>query len=98
MAAWRGWFSHYDMLVRAAISGQGIALGRLPLIESLLDDGTLVAPLADTRYSATTLDRAYWLMATPVTRERPEVRTFMQWLAHKAAPLAKRTGARKKRN
>lgn len=85
-------FSHYDMMVRAAISGQGIGLGRLPLIESLLKDGTLVAPLADARY-ATTQDRAYWLMATPAARERAEVRTFMEWLRKKAAPLAKRKTA-----
>jgi DNA-binding transcriptional LysR family regulator len=91
-------FSHYDMMVRAAIGGQGIALGRLPLIESMLDDGTLVAPLAGTRYSATTLERAYWMIATPSAQERAEVQTFMQWLARKAAPLARRTGIRKKLN
>lgn len=83
-------FSHYDMMVRAAINGQGIALGRLPLIESLLDDGTLIAPLADARYSAMAQDRAYWLMVTPAARERPQVRTFMAWLAEKTAPLAEK--------
>lgn len=81
-------FSHYDMLVRAAINGQGIALGRLPLIDSLLDDGSLVAPLADARYSASSQEHAYWLMATPASRERPAVQTFMTWLAEKTAPLA----------
>ncbi len=81
-------FSHYDMMVRAAVNGQGIALGRLPLLASLLDDGTLVAPLAAARYSASAQDRAYWLNATAAARERPEVRTFMQWLVAKAAPLA----------
>lgn len=81
-------FSHYDMMVRAAINGQGIALGRLPLIGSLLDDGTLVAPLTETRYSTMAQDRAYWLMVTPAAHKRPEVRTFMAWLAEKTAPLA----------
>lgn len=81
-------FSHYDMMVRAAVSGQGIALGRLPLIDALLEDGTLAAPLTDTPYSPTTVDRAYWLMAPPAARDRPEVQTFMAWLAGKAEPLA----------
>lgn len=83
-------FSHYDMMVRAAINGQGIALGRLPLIGSLLDDGTLVAPLTEARYSTMAQDRAYWLMVTPAAQKRPEVRTFMTWLAEKTAPLAKK--------
>jgi len=81
-------FSHYDMMLRAAINGQGIALGRLPLIQSLLDDGTLAAPLRDTRYSSTTQDRAYWMMSTSAARERPEVQTFMHWIRARCAPLA----------
>ena len=87
-------FSHYDMLLRAAINGQGVALGRLPLISTQLEDGSLVAPLADARYSMSTQDRAYWLMATPAARERPEVQTFMRWVRGRSAPLARRrTGA-----
>lgn len=81
-------FSHYDMMLRAAINGQGIALGRLPLIRSLLDDGTLVAPLADRRFSLSTHDRAYWLIAATGARERVEVRAFMAWLVGKTAALA----------
>lgn len=83
-------FSHYDMLVQAAINGQGFALGRLPLIGSLLENGTLVAPLTAARFSATAQDRAYWLMAAPAASERPEVQTFMAWLVEKTAPLAQR--------
>jgi DNA-binding transcriptional LysR family regulator len=81
-------FNHYDMLVRAAVNGQGVALGRLPLIDALLEDGTLVAPLTDARYSAAAQDRAYWLIAAPAARARPEVQTFMQWIRERAAPLA----------
>lgn len=80
-------FSHYDMMVRAAVDGQGVALGRLPLIASLLQDGTLVAPLAAARYSADAQDRAYWLNATAAAQLRPEVQTFMEWLIGKAAAM-----------
>lgn len=81
-------FSHYDMLLRAAVNGQGVALGRLPLLAALLEDGTLVAPLAQARYSASTRDRAYWLVAAAASRERPEVQTFMQWVRQRTAALA----------
>jgi LysR family glycine cleavage system transcriptional activator len=81
-------FSHYDMMLRAAINAQGICLGRLPLISELLENGTLIAPLADARYSSTTQDRADWLLAAPSAHERPEVQTFMQWVLARTAPLA----------
>ena len=80
-------FSHYDMMLRAALNGQGVGLGRLPLISSLLDDGSLVAPFADRRYSTPTPDRAYWLISPPASRERPEVQTFMQWIQARTAAL-----------
>ncbi len=83
-------FSHYDMMLRAAINGQGICLGRRPLIDALLEGGTLVAAMDDARYSATTVDRAYWLMVTPAASERAEVQTFVDWLKMKTAPLIKR--------
>lgn len=86
-------FSHYDMMLRAALNGQGVALGRLPLIASMLEDGSLLAPLAGARYSASTRDRAYWLMATAAAGERPEVQTFMRWIRTRAALLAKETPA-----
>ncbi len=80
-------FSHYDMMLRTALNGQGIGLGRLPLISALLDDGLLVAPLADRRHSIPTPDRAYWLISPPAARERPEVQTFMQWIRARMAAL-----------
>lgn len=35
-------FNHYDQLNQAAISGQGVALGRMELIDSLVAGGCLV--------------------------------------------------------
>jgi DNA-binding transcriptional LysR family regulator len=82
-------FSHYDQLIRAAINGQGLALGRLPLIGALLQDGTLVTPLHAARYSANSEDRAYWLIAAQSARARPAVQTFMRWLSEQAATMTK---------
>ena len=83
-------FSHYDMLLRAAIDGQGIALGRLPLIAPLIENGSLAVLLADNRSAATALDRAYWLVAAQSAAARPEVHTFMQWLERRAAIVSAR--------
>ena len=37
-------FNHFDQVIQAALDGQGVALGRVPLIDSLLAQGRLVAP------------------------------------------------------
>ena len=39
-------FRIYDQVVQAAVGGQGVALGRLPMIADHLRDGRLVAPFA----------------------------------------------------
>ncbi|MBI4204570.1 MAG: transcriptional regulator GcvA [Betaproteobacteria bacterium] len=83
-------FSHYDQLLRAAINGQGVALGRLPLIGGLLKEGTLVTPFRAARYSTRSEDRAYWLVAAPSAHARPEVQTFVQWVREQAATMTTR--------
>ena len=39
-------FKLYDQVIQAAVAGQGVALGRVPLIAEHLRDGRLVAPFA----------------------------------------------------
>ncbi|WP_078739340.1 LysR substrate-binding domain-containing protein [Pseudomonas fluorescens] len=39
-------FSHFDQMIHAASMGHGVALGTSPLVNHLLDEGLLVAPLA----------------------------------------------------
>lgn len=74
-------FNHYDQLIAAAVAGQGLALGRGPLLRRLLDSGQLVA-LAGPRQRIAS--RAYYLV--PVEGEaRPEVELLMAYLLRKAA-------------
>jgi LysR family transcriptional regulator, glycine cleavage system transcriptional activator len=73
-------FSHYDQLLHAAAAGQGIALGRFPLVEELIRDGKLVTPLKGRRYSMDAMNRAYWLLLSPLGARRPNVQTFGTWL------------------
>ena len=81
------YFSHYDQAIRAARAGQGVALGRLPVIDSSIDDGGLVAPLPASSVVSLT-DRAYWLIVPDLRQVRPEVEIFSAWLRSEAARSA----------
>jgi DNA-binding transcriptional LysR family regulator len=69
-------FSSYDQLISAAIAGQGIALGRVPLIESHLKARKLVAPFSD----AVVSPRCYFMVVSKAASAKPEVRDFTAWL------------------
>jgi LysR family glycine cleavage system transcriptional activator len=74
-------FSHYDQIMQAAIAGQGVALGRFPIIDPLLADRRLVMPLKDKRYAAPA-HRAYWLVLPRSPGE--EVKVFAEWIQQQA--------------
>jgi DNA-binding transcriptional LysR family regulator len=83
-------FSHYDQVVQAAVAGQGVALGRFPLLDPFLEERRLTMPLKGRQY-ATLARRAYWLVVAPGAAQRPEVKTFGAWMhkqvaAQRAAP------------
>lgn len=79
-------FNQYDQLIQAALDGQGVALGRVPLIQPMLADGRLVAqPGAMMEVG----DYAYWLIEA-VPEPRAEVRLFRDWLVNQiGAPPAR---------
>jgi DNA-binding transcriptional LysR family regulator len=51
-------FNQYDHLIQAAIDGQGLALGRYPLMKQYLENGSLVAPFEGRSRTC----RAYFLI------------------------------------
>lgn len=69
-------FSHYDQLVQAAVNGQGIALGRQPLVRSLLRERKLVAPFKQDVATS----RGYFLIESAAAQAKPQVRAFADWL------------------
>lgn len=73
--------SGYNEVVVAAVAGQGVALGRRPLVDGLLREGRLVAPLA-AKTMAT--PRSYILVVDPAARARPAVRALEAWLLAQA--------------
>jgi DNA-binding transcriptional LysR family regulator len=81
-------FSLYDQVIQAAIDGQGVALGRIPLISGVLDRGLLVAPFGK-RYDA---PRGYYAIPAPHAGAHHEVLAFVEWLRAESA----KSGARRR--
>lgn len=69
-------FSQYDQMIQATVAGQGVALGRDPLIRRLLTHGSLVAPFHEKRISSGT----YYLVTEPNSETNPDVADFKSWL------------------
>lgn len=78
-------FNQYDMVIQAAMAGQGVALGRLDLIRHLVDEGRLMW-LAPPR-QATWTAHAYWLV--PAEGEpRADVSAVADWIRSEAGGYA----------
>jgi DNA-binding transcriptional LysR family regulator len=73
-------FSNYDTAVAAALAGQGVVLGRRPLIDDLLARGELVTPFS----GGLAKGRGYAVVAEPVAGRRPAVRALHDWLLAQA--------------
>jgi LysR family glycine cleavage system transcriptional activator len=83
----------YNIVLQAALDGQGIALGRLSLAADRLRSGALVQPFA----KVVTSPRAgYWLVTPRQARPTDAAAAFMAWIAGEAAasPPAKTSAAR----
>lgn len=76
------YFNYAHQILQAALTGQGVALARTPLVADSLACGDLVEPLPDTRLSS---PLAYWLVRAPRANQRPEVLAFANWLLEQAA-------------
>jgi len=74
-------FLLYDQVVQAAVGGQGVALGRLPMLGEHLRDGRLVAPFARKLESA----RSYFAIAARRSAGRNDVAAFLDWIRDEAA-------------
>ncbi|WP_374406496.1 LysR substrate-binding domain-containing protein [Hydrogenophaga sp.] len=75
------YFNYASQIVQAALTGQGVALARLPLVAESLANGDLVEPLPQMRLDSPLV---YWLVLAPRTHQRPEVKAFCDWLLREA--------------
>ncbi len=65
-----------NVLIQAAIDGQGIALGSTAFVQDLLDSGRLVKPFDITLEN----DSAYYVVCPEAHLQNPAVRAFKTWL------------------
>ncbi len=73
-------FTQYDAAVAAAVAGQGVVLGRRPLVDGLLKSRALVAPFKSSTASA----RGYAVVLEPAAGRKPAVQALVQWLLEQA--------------
>jgi LysR family glycine cleavage system transcriptional activator len=94
---WRRWFENHGMaraqasrwlhfnyayqMVQAALTGQGLVLARSSLIAESLANGDLVEVLPSHGMDS---PMAYWLVVGPRSAQRPEIRSFCEWLRTQA--------------
>ena len=75
------YFNYAHQIAQAALTGQGVALARMPLISDSLASGDLVEVLPGTRLES---PLAYWLIVGPRSANRPEIKAFCDWLTAQA--------------
>ena len=74
--------NYAHQIAQAALTGQGLALARMPLVADSLASGDLVEVLPEFRMDS---PLAYWLLVGPRSQQRPEVTAFCAWLQLQAA-------------
>ncbi|MBK9347778.1 MAG: LysR family transcriptional regulator [Burkholderiales bacterium] len=75
------YFNYAHQIAQAALTGQGVALARMPLVADSLANGDLVEVLPGTRLDS---PLAYWLIVGPRNDNRPEIKAFCDWLLAQA--------------
>lgn len=65
-----------NVLIQAAVDGQGVALGSMTFVGDLLDSGRLVRPFDITLRN----DSAYYVVCPPGHLNNPAVKAFKDWL------------------
>ena len=74
-------FSEANMVIQAAIAGQGVALSRRVIAMDDIEAGLLVIPFGPAQPTRW----VYSLVGLPDEAERPKVRMFREWLLEEAA-------------
>jgi DNA-binding transcriptional LysR family regulator len=75
------YFNYAHQIAQAALTGQGVALARMPLVADSLASGDLVEILPNMRLES---PMAYWLIVGPRAATRPEIVAFCTWLQAQA--------------
>lgn len=76
------YFNYAHQIAQAALTGQGVALTRMPLVADSLASGDLLEIFPNMRLES---PLAYWLIVGPRSAVRPEIKAFCDWLMGQAA-------------
>ena len=76
------YFNYAHQIAQSALTGQGIALARMPLVADSLASGDLVEVLPGGRIDT---PMVYWLLVGARNSNRPEIQAFCDWLLAQAA-------------
>lgn len=74
-------FNYAHQIAQAALTGQGVALSRMPLVADSLANGDLVEVLPGHRIDT---PMVYYLIVGPRSGARPEIKAFCAWLLAQA--------------
>ena len=77
-------FGDYNLALQAAIAGQGLVLGSYPILRDTIDAKLLVDPfdvMLDTNIG-------YDVVMTQEASERPQVRSFADWITSESSQVA----------
>lgn len=85
-------FTRYSEAVAAAVAGQGVVIGRLPLLADLVREGKLVAPFRSRAASR----RGYFVQLAPHAAGNAHARDFVDWLLAQAAGSQARPDSRER--
>ena len=73
-------FTQYADAVAAAVAGQGVVIGRLPLLRELVQNGQLVAPFSEGAASR----RGYFIETSRRAAGNADAQDFVRWLRAEA--------------
>ncbi len=76
------YLNYAHQIAQAALTGQGVALARLPMVADSLASGDLVEILPGMRLDSPWV---YWLIVSARAGTRPEIKAFCNWLQAQAA-------------
>ena len=74
-------FGHSNLVIQAAIHGDGVALARSVLVATALAERQLIKPFE----LALPTNYAYYVVCPEVNLQRPKIKAFRQWLFQEAA-------------
>ena len=74
-----------NVILQAALDGQGVALGTFPFVQAEVDNGRLICPLNISLKPS----RSYYLLTRPAGRKQMEIATVYDWLIREARASSK---------